>query len=347
MARLTPEQRQQVQDRVQELRQQGKSEAEIRTAVAEMLRGWGVKVPGQGPAGRGKWLAQLTPEQRQQVTAKVKELREQGKTPQEIRAAIAEMLKGWGVEVPAPGGPGLGGGWLGQLTPEQRQQVTAKVKELREQGKTPQEIRAAIAEMFKGWGVEVPAPNGPGLGGGWLGQLTPEQRQQVTAKVKELREQGKTPQEIRAAIAEMLKGWGIEVPAPGGPGLGKGLLGQLTPEQQQQVVAKIKELREQGKTPQEIRAAIAEMLKGWGVEAPAPNGPGLGKGLLGQLTPEQRQQVTAKVKELREQGKTPQEIRAAIAEMLKGWGIEPPAAAAKPQPGRAQPVVPARGELLA
>ncbi len=106
MARLTPEQRQQVQDKVQELRQQGKTEAEIHAAVAEMLQGWGVKVPGLGPAAaRGRWLAQLTPEQRAQVLAKAKELKAQGKTPQEIRAAVAEMLKGWGDRATGTGRP--------------------------------------------------------------------------------------------------------------------------------------------------------------------------------------------------------------------------------------------------
>ncbi len=208
--------------------------------------------------------------------------------------------------------------------------------------------------MLKGWGIEAPAP-GLGLGGA-KAQLTPEQREQVIAKIKEMRAQGKAPEEIQAAIAEMLKAWGIEPPVgargPGLGGLGKqGWLGQLTPEQRQQVTAKVKELREQGKTPQEIHAAVLEMLKGWGIEPPVgARGPGLGglgkQGWLGQLTPEQRQQVTAKIKELREQGKAPQEIHAAILEMLKGWGIEPPAAPANLRPGRAQPVAPAGEELV-
>ncbi len=191
---------------------------------------------------------------------------------------------------PPPGGPACQAGaakpagWMQGLTDEQRAQVVAKLQELKEAGKTPQEIHAAIAEMLKGWGIEPPAGRGPGAGHGegkgqgpgWLAQLTPEQREQALAKVKELKEAGKTPQEIHAAIAEMLKGWGIEPPAGGGPGLGKGpgegrgWLAQLTPEQREQVKAKLKELKEAGKTPQEIHAAIAEMLKGWGIEPPAP-----------------------------------------------------------------------------
>ena len=46
-------------------------------------------------------------------------------------------------------------------------------------------------------------------------RLTPEQREEVQGTVKELREDGASGQEIREALGDMLKGWGIQLPAQG------------------------------------------------------------------------------------------------------------------------------------
>jgi len=43
-------------------------------------------------------------------------------------------------------------------------------------------------------------------------RLTPDQREQVKTKITELHEEGVEPQEIRKAVREMLKGWGIQLP---------------------------------------------------------------------------------------------------------------------------------------
>jgi uncharacterized membrane-anchored protein len=229
--------------------------------------------------------------------------------------------------------------WMQTLTEEQRTQLQAKMKEMRAAGKTREEIKAAVAEMLKGWGVEMPqgqAAKGhgkgqqQGMGRQVMEKLTPDQRAQLEAKVNEMKAAGKTPEEIRAAIAELLKGWGIEAPAAGaGRGKGPAGMAKLTDEQRTEVQAKIKELKAAGKTQQEIRAAVAEMLKGWGIEAPAAGAgkqAGQGRAWMAQLTAEQRAQVQAKMKEMKAAGKTREEIRAAVMEMLKGWNIEPPAA---------------------
>ena len=42
-------------------------------------------------------------------------------------------------------------------------------------------------------------------------RLTPEQREQVKAKITELHEEGVEPQEIREAVRDMLEGWDIEL----------------------------------------------------------------------------------------------------------------------------------------
>jgi Spy/CpxP family protein refolding chaperone len=291
---------------------------------------------GRGP-GQGLG-ANLTDEQRTQLFTKVDEMKAAGAKPEEIKTAVAELFKGWGVEMPqrlgrgqgqgGPGGPGKGFG--ANLTEEQRTQLHAKVKEMRAADAKPEEIKTAVAELFKGWGVEMPqrgqgqgGPGGPGKG--LMANLTEEQRTQLQAKIKELRAADAKPEEIHAAVAEMCKGWGVEMPqrgqGQGGPGGARNGFGaNLTEEQRTQVQAKVKEMRQAGAQPEEIRAAVQELLKGWGVQPPQRGqGHGPMQDLLQDLTPEQRQQVMAKVRELRQNGAPREEIKKSIEEMLKDF----------------------------
>jgi Spy/CpxP family protein refolding chaperone len=237
--------------------------------------------------GRGFWT-DLTDEQKEAVEAKMKELRDNKASPEEMHAAIDEMLKGYDIEVPARdsigpppdmGGPGPGG-FLKDLTDEQREAVEAKMKELRDNKASPEEMHAAIDEMLKGYGIEVPARDsigppldmgGPGPGG-FLKDLTDEQREAVEAKMKELRDNKASPEVMHAAIDEMLKGYGIEppkgCPGPPGKGHGHGFPEGLTKEQRETIDAKIKEMRNQGATHGEIRAAVDKMIEGYGMETP-------------------------------------------------------------------------------
>jgi coenzyme F420-reducing hydrogenase alpha subunit len=180
-------------------------------------------------------------------------------------------------------GPGPGGFW-GDLTKEQREAVEAKIKEMKNQGSTREEIHTAVAEMLKGYGIEVPADSagphgrggfGPGPGGFWK-DLTKEQRESVQEKIKEMRSQNASREEIQATVAELLKGYGIELPEkwsqgqgfhPFGPGRG-GFWRDLTDEQREAVRDKIKEMRSQGAKRDEIRAAVDEMIQGFGIKSP-------------------------------------------------------------------------------
>ena len=305
--------------------------------------------PG-GHHGPGFWKG-LTDEQKKAISEKIKEMRSQGATHEEIHDAVAEMLKGYGIEVPEDweGPHGLGclgpGGFWKDLTKEQRETIQEKIEEMRNQGDSREETHAAVAELLKGYGIEVPedsvGPHGPGcLGpgpGGFWKDLTKEQRKAVQEKIKEMRSQGANREEIHTAVAEMLKGYGIEVPeesvGPHGPGcLGPGPGGfwkDLTKEQRKAVQEKIKEMRSQGASREEIHTAVAEMLKGYGIEVPEKGrGPfGFGRQLdsLGvNLTDEQRQAIRDKIREMRSQDASREEIHAAVAEMLKGYGIALP-----------------------
>lgn len=294
--------------------------------------------------GKGFW-ANLTDEQREAVREKISEMRDQDASPEETHAAVAELLKGYGIEVPEdwegphcrgdfgpPGPPSF----FENLTEEQREAVQVKMEEMRSQNASPEETHAAVAEMLKGYGIEVPekcrllgSPGGLRHDrGGFMANLTEEQREAVREKMKEMRSQGSTREEIHTAVAEMFKGYGVELPQ----NLGKAhpekhFLGNLTEEQREAVQNKIKELRNQGASHEEIRTAVVEMLKGYGIEPPEPQdkGPrGNFRGFLSNLTEEQRKAVREKIQEMRNQNASREEIRTAVRVMLEGYGIHSP-----------------------
>ncbi len=282
-ANLTDEQRTQLQAKIKELREANAKPEDIKAAVAELYKGWGLAMPqrGQGPgAGNAPGVA-LTDEQWKQLEDKIKELRAANAKSDEIRTALTELFKGW-----AGGrqGQGAGNRFGANLTDEQRAQLQAKIKEMRAANAKPEDIKAAIAELYKGWGLEMPRGQGDGQGfgkgNGFGANLTDEQRAQLQAKIKELRDAGAKREAMKAAIDELYKGWGLEPPQFGeggkGKGDGKGGLGRgpmqelmqgLTDEQRQQVLTKTDEMKKAGSTPEEIRKAIMEMIKGFGPQA--------------------------------------------------------------------------------
>jgi len=101
-----------------------------------------------------------------------------------------------------------------QLTEEQKSQVDAKVKEMREAGTDRREIRKQMVLMLEGFGVDLSQRQGKRRGKGQnpFDQLTEEQKSQIDGKVKELRQAGATRQEIREQVNDMLEGFGLEVP---------------------------------------------------------------------------------------------------------------------------------------
>ena len=282
---LTPEQREAVHDRIAEMRDQGATREEIHTAVAEMLEGYGIDAPDQwsGPDGFGhpwgEFWADLTEDQRQAVRDKMEEMRDQGAAREEIRAAVAEMLEGYGIDLPEnwrlPGGPrnfghGPGGFWA-DLTEDQRQSIHDKMEEMREQGATREEIHTAMTEMLEGYGIELPekglgwhGPRGFGPWGECFGaDLTEEQRKTVREKIREMRGQGAAREEIHTAVAAMLETYGIELPD---------FLGQLTQEQRKSMRKKIGEMKREGASCEDIRAAVREMIEEFGYDWPEPAG---------------------------------------------------------------------------
>jgi DNA-binding transcriptional regulator YhcF (GntR family) len=109
---------------------------------------------------------------------------------------------------------GMAAGICTTLTDEQRAAIHEKVAEMREAGATREEIRTAVAEMLKEYGIEVPDEWLSSKGNGYYlcADLTDEQRAAIREKIAEMREAGATREEIRTAVAEMLKEYGVTVP---------------------------------------------------------------------------------------------------------------------------------------
>ena len=102
-AQLTEDQRAAVQAKVQELKANGASHEDIRTAVGEMLQGYGIQPPEQrGPRpGLGwKLRAQLTEDQRTQIREMVQGMRASGASREDIHTAIRGKLREFGIQVP-------------------------------------------------------------------------------------------------------------------------------------------------------------------------------------------------------------------------------------------------------
>lgn len=169
---------------------------------------------GRGFRGPG---AGLTDDQRTAIREKVQELRDNGATREEIRTEVGTMLEDWGIEVPERTGErsGRSDGPFADLSEEQRAAIRETIKTMREDGATREEIRTAVLQEH---GIELPEQRSPRHRRGRFGfqrpgdELTDEQRAEIRATVKEMREAGAPREEIRAAVRDLLEGYGIERP---------------------------------------------------------------------------------------------------------------------------------------
>jgi len=215
----------------------------------------------------------LTDAQRAEIDAALEALEADGATPEEVRAAVVELLEGFGVEVPVALQSKLEQ-QIAQLdlTDEPRTAVDAKIAELEAAGASEDEIRDAIVDLIEELGVEAP-PYLLGHIDRLLSQLdlTEDQLAEIDALVAQMAAGGATQAEIRAAVVEKLEAWGVDVPDEpfvrhGHHGRGFGFfLFDLTEDQRLEILATVAELQVAGATHQEIRDAIKELLIEWGV----------------------------------------------------------------------------------
>ncbi len=317
MPMLTPEQREEVKAKVAEMEEAGARPEEVREAVADMLKAWGIERPQRGAntGDRVGILQQLTPEQREQLQGKTAELREQGATPQEIREAVGDLLQGWGIQ------PGAGQGGQ-QAAPPRWGQRGMGMMQQGQRGMGMMQQRGQQAAPSR-WGQQGPAPQwGQQAAPHRWGQQAPPSQwgQQVAPSRWGQRGMGMMQQQRGQQAAPHR--WGQQAPPPyWGQQAAPPHWGQQAGPPRWGQPASPPQWGQQGPPPQ------------WGQQQQAWRGQ---QGRYGQqaqrsgwqmmmqrLTPEQREEVRATVKELHEEGVEPQEIREALRDLLEGWGIAP------------------------
>ncbi len=211
------------------------------------------------------------------------------------------------------------------LTNDQRNELHQMIQTMRENEDTREEIGKAVVEKLNSWGIETPEGrnNHRPFRSGRLGQhpdLTEEQREAIRAKREEMREAGTSHEQIRQAIGDMLREFGVK---PRGPHA------QLTEGQRIELRDKIEAMHQANAMPEEIHQAVCDLFETWGIELPndADRPPLFGRGkdhVFALLTEEQRIELKDKIQALRDSGASRKEIHDTIRDQLVAWGIERP-----------------------
>ena len=104
MSQLSDDQKTEIQNLTQSMRDSGSTQQEIMDAVNAKLQEWGIQLSERptNSTQRPPWMSQLTDEQKTQIQQLIESLRTSGATPQEIRDAVNAKLQEWGIQIPAP-----------------------------------------------------------------------------------------------------------------------------------------------------------------------------------------------------------------------------------------------------
>jgi DNA-binding transcriptional MerR regulator len=165
MSQLTDDQKTEIQQLTQSMKDSGASQQEIRDAINAKLQEWGIEVP-EVPLREPPWISQLTDDQKTQIEQMVQSMKDSGATPQEIRDALKAKLQEWGIQLPELRGgqptnstrPLRDPPWMSQLTDDQKVQIQQLIESLRASGATPHEIRDAVNAKLQELGIQLPAP---------------------------------------------------------------------------------------------------------------------------------------------------------------------------------------------
>ena len=257
----------------------------VYTIILIILLNTNVIAADNGPRGpHQKIMEQLTEEQQKEVKAKLKELWEEGASRKEIRDTVHKMLEEYGVDFPEEGkgfrgerGPRPGRGFMkfaDQLSDEQQQAIEEKVKTLREEGANREEIHSEVSAMLKEYGIEVPenserfkGKRGHRPGRGWMhfsDELSDEQRKAIHEKVKAMKAEDASKEEIHQQVETMLKEYGVTIPDDFGKHRER--WNNLSEDQRKQIRSTMRKMRQDGASHEEIQEEINKMIDEFGVK---------------------------------------------------------------------------------
>jgi DNA-binding transcriptional regulator YhcF (GntR family) len=157
---LTDSQRREILQLVQEMKEAGSSQQEIRKTVDAKLEQWGIKIPERQQPPFPQWLRNLTDAQKAEIQQLIRDMNAHGASQQEIRKAVNAKLAEWDVKAPEA----YTCKWpmrnqtstthmLERLTEDQRNELHQKIWELKQSGASPAEIRNIVQELLEEWGV--------------------------------------------------------------------------------------------------------------------------------------------------------------------------------------------------
>ena len=277
-------------------------------------------------------FSKLTDEQRHEIHSKIKELHNQSASPSEIRSTIREMLETYGIHLQDFNvGKQFGKIFRAidrKLTEEQKEALKKEASDLWNVGASREEIIDSLSDMLESYGIELPenwknkAMHFSSMKGHsrFKLQLSDEQKEAIREKMKNLHEQGASPEEFNHTVRTMLQDFGVDIPEDWHisgrmgfrPPFPRVIFDQLTDEQRQEIHNQIEVMREEGTSHEEIHHKVMEMLKNYDVQLP---------GILGEFSPEQRKELRNRMREMRKQGKSREEIYQAFLDMLNEYGI--------------------------
>ena len=238
----------------------------------------------RGPGG-AKHHPYLTDSQRQQIHELVRSMEERGVDKWEIQQAVEDKLAVWGIDMPDDFLQRMGKGYrphrigdppefMKQLSQEQKDEIHSLVQMKRDNGESPEEIRTAVHSLLDSWGIEhgedVGLRHGPGR---FMMDLSDSQREEIQNLVKDLQEKGTPPDEIHAAVGDLLESWGLDRPEFHSRKEGKRghhFMEKLNGDQRDKVHDLILRMRQGGASRKEIHESIKDLLDRWGIDADLP-----------------------------------------------------------------------------
>ena len=224
-----------------------------------------------GSLNQSQMNSRLTEEQKQQLKAKVEEMKEAGASQEEIKSAVRELFKSWGIKPENQGNQSPGRNVRGNLTEEQQQMVKAKIEEMKAAGASQEEIKSAVKDLLKSRGITPQNIGNQSQRRNWMDNLTDEQKKELKFTVEAMKNDGASWEEIRTVVKSMLKDWGITPSqSQDNQSQKRELMSQLTEEQRQELKSTVAEMKEAGVSQEEIKAVVKKMLKKWGITIKPP-----------------------------------------------------------------------------
>jgi hypothetical protein len=143
------------------------------------------------------WMANLTTEQKQTLNVTVTKMQASGATPEQIGNAVNELLKQWGIQIPDHIGP--------PTQPMNNSTAGTPLPPQPGMANSTDTTNPPPPSMVNRTNTEHPSAP-------WMANLTTEQKQTLDDTVKTMKASGATPEQIRNAVNELLKQWGIQIP---------------------------------------------------------------------------------------------------------------------------------------